>query len=87
MERMTCLTVAVSRKAKSPDQESHACLDPYLSIVGILASANAAKAGLILANRDVSASVDPDTPTEEADQTTEYHLGLTRENAAMFNGG
>ena len=49
-----------------------------LSIVGILASANAAKAGLILANRDVSASVDPGTPTEEADQTTEHQLGLDK---------
>ena len=46
--------------------------------VGVLASANAAKAGLILANRDVSASVDPGTPTEESDQTTEDQLGLDK---------
>ena len=47
-------------------------------IVGVLASANGAKAGLILADRDVSASVDPGTPTEESDQTTEDQLGLNK---------
>ena len=51
-----------------------------LSVWGILVSADAAKAGLIIAARDVSASVDPSTPTDEATQETEDQIGLDKGN-------
>jgi peptidoglycan hydrolase-like protein with peptidoglycan-binding domain len=49
-----------------------------LSVLGILVSADAAKAGLIIATRDVSASVDPSTLTDEATQETEDQIGLDK---------
>ena len=51
-----------------------------LSVWGILVSADAAKAGLIIATRDVSASVDPSTLTDEATQETEDQIGLDKGN-------
>jgi peptidoglycan hydrolase-like protein with peptidoglycan-binding domain len=44
----------------------------------ILGGADASKAGLILATRDVSASVDPATFTDESNQTTEDQIGLNK---------
>src|ERR1700733_15913002 len=49
-----------------------------LSVLGILVSADAAKAGLIIATRDVSASVDPSALTDEATQQTEDQIGLNK---------
>ena len=56
-------------------------------IAGVFVSANAAKAGLILANRDVSASVDPGTPTENLIKPQKISSAWTRENVATFSGG
>jgi hypothetical protein len=47
------------------------------TILGILASANAAKAGLSNTPREV-ASVDTATVSDEATQETEDQIGLTR---------
>jgi peptidoglycan hydrolase-like protein with peptidoglycan-binding domain len=49
-----------------------------LSVLGILVSANAAKAGPSTTNRDLSASVDPATFTDEATQKTEDQIGLDK---------
>src|ERR1700716_4691613 len=49
-----------------------------LSVLGILVSANAAKAGLSTTNRNLSASVDPATFTDEATQETEDQIGLDK---------
>src|ERR1700694_5396982 len=48
-----------------------------LSVLGILVSADAAKAGPSTATRDLSASVDPAT-TDEATQETEDQIGLDK---------
>ncbi|SHI07855.1 peptidoglycan-binding domain-containing protein [Bradyrhizobium erythrophlei] len=49
-----------------------------MSVLGILASADAAKALPSTAIRDLSASVDPATFTDQATQKTEDQLGLDR---------
>ena len=49
-----------------------------LSILGILVSADAAKAGLSTTTRDLSASVDPAIFTDEATQVTEHQIGLDK---------
>jgi peptidoglycan hydrolase-like protein with peptidoglycan-binding domain len=49
-----------------------------LSVLGILVSANAAKAGPSTTNRDLLASVDPATFAQEATQETEDQIGLDR---------
>jgi peptidoglycan hydrolase-like protein with peptidoglycan-binding domain len=49
-----------------------------LSLLGILVSADAAKAGLSTTTRDLSASVDPATFTDEATQETEDQIGLDK---------
>ena len=49
-----------------------------LSVVGILVSADAAKAGPSTTIRDLSASVDPATFTDEATQETEDQVGLNK---------
>ena len=49
-----------------------------LSVLGIVLSADAAKAGLSTTNRDLSASVDPATFTNEATRETEDQIGLDR---------
>src|SRR5882672_11777294 len=49
-----------------------------LSVLGFLVSANAAKAGPSTAIRDLSASVDPATVTDEATQETEGQIGLDK---------
>jgi len=49
-----------------------------LSVLGILASADAAKAGLSTTSRDLSASIDPATVTDEATQETEDQIGLDK---------
>jgi Putative peptidoglycan binding domain len=49
-----------------------------LSVLGILVSANVAKAGLNTTDRDLSASVDPATFTQEATQETEDQIGLDK---------
>jgi peptidoglycan hydrolase-like protein with peptidoglycan-binding domain len=49
-----------------------------LSILGILVSTDAAKAGPSTTNRDVSASVDPAIFTDEATQETEDRIGLDK---------
>jgi len=54
-----------------------------LSVMGILVSADAAKAGLITATREapaseVSASIDPAIFTDEASQQTEDQIGLDK---------
>ena len=50
------------------------------SILGILVSANVAKAGPSTANRDLLASVDPASFADEATQESEDQIGLDREN-------
>jgi hypothetical protein len=49
-----------------------------LSVLGILVSADAARAGPSTTNRDLSASVDPATFTDEATQETEDQIGLDK---------
>jgi peptidoglycan hydrolase-like protein with peptidoglycan-binding domain len=49
-----------------------------LSVLGILVSADAAKAGPSTTVRDLSASADPETFTDEATQATEDQIGLDR---------
>src|SRR6476646_6619051 len=49
-----------------------------LSVLGILVSADAAKAGPSTTVRDLSASVDPATFTGEATQETEDQIGLDK---------
>jgi peptidoglycan hydrolase-like protein with peptidoglycan-binding domain len=49
-----------------------------LSVLGILVSADAAKAGPSTAIRDLSASVDPATFTDEATQQSEDQIGLDK---------
>jgi peptidoglycan hydrolase-like protein with peptidoglycan-binding domain len=49
-----------------------------LSVLGILVSANAAKAGPSTTDRDLLASVDPATFTHEATQETEDRIGLRK---------
>ncbi len=49
-----------------------------LSVLGILLNTDAAKAGPSLAIRDVSASADPATVTEETTQATEDQIGLDK---------
>ena len=49
-----------------------------LSILGLLVSTDAAKAGPSTTNRDVSASVDPAIFTDEATQEIEDRVGLDR---------
>jgi hypothetical protein len=50
-----------------------------LSVLGILISADVAKGGLSTINRDLLASVDPATFTDEATQETEDQIGLDKE--------
>jgi len=47
-----------------------------LSVLGILVSADAAKAGMSTAPRNLSASVDPATFTDDATRETEDQIGL-----------
>ena len=49
-----------------------------LSVLGILVSTDAAKAGPSTTSRDVSASVDPGIFTDEATQETEDRVGLDK---------
>jgi peptidoglycan hydrolase-like protein with peptidoglycan-binding domain len=49
-----------------------------LSVLGILVSADAAKAGPSTTNRDLLASVDPATSADEATQETEDQIGLDK---------
>ena len=49
-----------------------------LSVLGILVSADAAKAGLSTTTRNLWASVDPATFTDEATQETEDQIGLDK---------
>src|SRR5258705_10970414 len=49
-----------------------------LSVLGILVSADAAKAGPSTTARDLSASVDSATFTDEATQATEDQIGLDK---------
>jgi peptidoglycan hydrolase-like protein with peptidoglycan-binding domain len=49
-----------------------------LSVLGILVSVDAAKAGLSTTDRDLSASVDPATFTDESTQETEDRIGLDK---------
>src|ERR1700688_3059311 len=49
-----------------------------LSVLGILVSADAAKAGPSTTIRDLSASADPATFTDEATQQTEDQIGLDK---------
>jgi len=49
-----------------------------LSVLGILISADAATSGPSTINRDLSASVDPATFTDEATQETEDQIGLDK---------
>jgi Putative peptidoglycan binding domain len=49
-----------------------------LGILGILVSADAAKAGPSTTIRDVSASVDPESFTDEATRETENQIGLDK---------
>lgn len=49
-----------------------------LSLLGILAGADAAKAGPSMTTRELSASVDPATFTDEATRETEARIGLDK---------
>ena len=49
-----------------------------LSVLGILVGGDAAKAGLSTSSRELSASVDPATFTEQSNQTTEDQIGLEK---------
>ena len=50
-----------------------------LSVLGILVSADAAKAGPSTTNPDLSASIEPTAFTDEATQETEDQIGLDKE--------
>ena len=50
-----------------------------LSVLGILAGANVAKAGPSTTDRDILASVDPVASADEATQETEDRIGLDKE--------
>ena len=58
-----------------------------LSVLGILVSADAAKAGPSTITRDQSASADPATFTDEATQETEDQMASTRESVASCSAG
>ena len=49
-----------------------------LSVLGILVSANVAKAGPTMTDRDLLASADPGTIAQEATQETEDQIGLDK---------
>jgi peptidoglycan hydrolase-like protein with peptidoglycan-binding domain len=49
-----------------------------LSVLGVFASANVAKAGPSTTDRDLVASVDPATSTDQATQETEDQIGLDK---------
>jgi hypothetical protein len=49
-----------------------------LSVLGILVSANVAKAGPSMTDRDLLASADPGTIAQEATQETEDRIGLDK---------
>jgi hypothetical protein len=49
-----------------------------LSVLGILVSADAARAGLSTTNRNLSASIDPVAFTDEGTQATEDQIGLDK---------
>ena len=49
-----------------------------LSVLAVLASADAAQAGPSMTTRDLTASVDPATNTDEATQATEDRIGLDK---------
>src|SRR6202030_2383589 len=49
-----------------------------LSVLGILVSADAAKAGPSTTNRDLSASIEPTAFTDDATQETEDQIGLDK---------
>jgi peptidoglycan hydrolase-like protein with peptidoglycan-binding domain len=49
-----------------------------LSVLGILAGANVAKAGPSMTDRDLLASADPATSVQEATQETENQIGLDK---------
>jgi len=49
-----------------------------VAVLGVLASANAAKAGLSTTPREVSASIDTATPPDEATLETEDQIGLDK---------
>jgi peptidoglycan hydrolase-like protein with peptidoglycan-binding domain len=49
-----------------------------LSVLGLLVSADAAKAGPSTTNRDLSASIEPTAFTDEATQETEDQIGLDK---------
>jgi peptidoglycan hydrolase-like protein with peptidoglycan-binding domain len=49
-----------------------------LSVLGILVSANVAKAGPTMTDRDLLASADPGTIAQEATQETEDRIGLDK---------
>jgi hypothetical protein len=58
-----------------------------LSVMGILVSANAAKAGPSTTARDLSASADPATFTDEATQETEDQIGLDKGKRRVVQRG
>ena len=58
-----------------------------LSVLGILVSADAAKAGPSTTDRDLSASADPATLTDEATQETEDQIGLDRGKRRVVQRG
>jgi hypothetical protein len=58
------------------------------SVLGIFASADAAKAGPSTTTRDLSASIDPATFADEATQETEDRIGLdTNESVTTCSAG
>jgi peptidoglycan hydrolase-like protein with peptidoglycan-binding domain len=58
-----------------------------LSVLGILVSADAAKAGPSTTARDLSASADPATFTDEATQETEDQIGLDKAKRRVVQRG
>jgi hypothetical protein len=58
-----------------------------LSVLGIFVSADAAKAGPSTATRNLSASVDPTTVTDEATQETEDRIGLDKGKRRVVQRG
>jgi hypothetical protein len=84
MEQMPRITVAQHETALRSSlgeirgKQAMRVLILALSVLGILVGADAAKAGPSMTNRDLSASVDPATFTEEATQQTEDQIGLDK---------
>jgi hypothetical protein len=76
-----------SRDFKIREEQAMRVLILALSVLGILISADVAKAGPSTAVRDMPASVDKPALTDEANRETEDPVGLDQAKAAHADSG